>query len=134
VKARVLPGLRYWRFWLLGGLGLAAVITALSLMPAQHLPEAGLSDKAGHILAYVALAFWFGGITARRSYGWLALILIVYGVLIELLQAWMGWGRHAELYDIAADAAGIATGLLLALTPVGRWASWLESMQRQTAS
>jgi VanZ family protein len=133
VKARVLPGLRYWRFWVLGGLGLAAVITVLSLMPAHHLPEAGLSDKVEHILAYVALAFWFGGITARRSYGWLASILIVYGVLIELLQAWMGWGRHADLYDVVADAAGIATGLLLALTPAGRWASWLESMQRQTA-
>jgi VanZ family protein len=132
VKPMVLPGLRYWRFWVLGGFGLAAVITALSLMPAQQLPEAGVSDKVGHILAYVSLAFWFGGITARRSYGWLALVLIVYGVLIELLQALMGWGRHADIYDIGADVAGIATGLLLALTPAGRWASWLESMRRQT--
>jgi VanZ family protein len=127
-----LPGLRYWRFWMLCGFGLVAIVTVLSLMPAQQLPEAGFSDKIGHLLAYVALAFWFGAITARRSHGWVALLLLLYGVLIEALQAWMGWGRHAELYDVWADAAGIAAGLLLALTPAGRWASWLESLQRQT--
>lgn len=128
------PELRYPRFWMLGGLGMALIITFLSLMPNEQLPDPGVSDKVSHILAYVALALWFGGILGRRSYLRIVLVLMAYGVLIELLQGWMGWGRHAELLDLCADAAGIAAGLLLAVTPVGQWARWLESLQRQNAS
>jgi VanZ family protein len=133
VKLALLPELRYRSFWILGGVCLALVITYLSLAPGDQLPEVRLWDKFEHVLAYVALAMWFGGITVRRGHLWVALALIGYGVLIELLQGWMGLGRQAELYDLGADAAGIIAGLLLALTPVGRWAVWLESLQRQTA-
>jgi VanZ family protein len=131
VKPAASVELRYWRFWALGGLALALVILVLSLMPAEQLPEVRISDKVEHILAYVALAFWFGSICARRRFVWIALMLIGYGLLVELLQGGMGWGRQADLYDLIADAAGIAAGLLLAMTPLGGWARWLESWQRQ---
>lgn len=129
----VRPDLRLVRFWMTAGLGLVLVITYLSLMPNDRLPEPGFSDKVNHILAYVALALWFGGILPRRSYLKLVLALMAYGVLIEVLQWWMAWGREGELLDVGADAAGIAAGLLLAATPLGRWASWLESLSRQKA-
>jgi VanZ family protein len=132
VKPVAVPGLRFWRFWMLGGCGLALAITVLSLMPVEQLPEVKLSDKIEHILAYVALALWFGSIVARRRLLWLALALMLFGALIELLQGAMGLGRQADLHDLGANAAGIAGGLLLALTPLGRWAHWLESWQRQT--
>lgn len=127
------PELRFPRFWILGGVGLLLIITALSLLPGDQVPKVSVSDKVKHVLAYVALALWFGGISVRRSYLRITLALLAYGVLIELLQGWMAVGRQAELLDVVADAAGIAAGLLLAVTPAGRWALWLETSQRQTA-
>lgn len=132
MKPVVLPELRYGRLWILGGICLVIAIAVLSLMPGNQLPEVGLWDKFQHILAYVALAFWFGGITTRRCHAWIAAGLMAFGALIELLQGRMGWGRQADLFDLGANAAGIAAGLLLTLTPLGRWARWLESWQRQT--
>jgi hypothetical protein len=67
----------------------------------------------------------------RRDFLWLALALLGFGALIELLQGWMGMGRQAEWLDLRADAIGIALGLLLALTSAGRWARWLESGLRK---
>jgi hypothetical protein len=133
VKPVLLPDLRYPRFWMFGGLCLSLFVAILCLMPAGDGPGVGELDKVAHLLAFLMLALWFGGIVARPRYLWIALTLLTFGSLIELAQAWMAWGRQAEVLDLGADAFGIAAGLLLALTPVGRWASWLESMQRQTA-
>jgi VanZ family protein len=132
VKLALQPDLRHGRLWMLGGICLVAGITVLSLMPGEKLPEVPVWDKYLHIMAYVALAFWFGSITMRRSHAWIAAGLMSYGVFIELLQGQMGVGRQADLADLLANMAGIAAGLLLALTPLGRWARWLESWQRQT--
>jgi VanZ family protein len=131
VKAVVLPELRFRRFWLLCGLCIALLIAALSLMPTRELPEIHFSDKYQHALAFMMLSFWFGSIVVRRDFIWLALVLLGFGALIELLQGTMGWGRQAEWLDLRADAIGILLGLLLALTPAGRWARWLESGVRK---
>ena len=56
----------------------------------------------------------------RRDILWLALGLVAFGGLIELLQGWMSLGREADIKDLVADALGIATGLLLAVSPLGR--------------
>jgi hypothetical protein len=133
VKPVVLRELRYPRLWVFGGLCLSLVVAILCLIPAGDGPGVGQLDKVAHVLAFLMLALWFGGIVARARYLWIALTLFIFGGLIELAQAWMAWGRQAETLDLGADAFGIAAGLLLALTPAGRWASWLESMQRQTA-
>jgi VanZ family protein len=132
VSPEVLPDLRYRRSWLLGGICLAVAILVLSLLPGEQLPQVRVWDKLQHMLAYVALSLWFGSITPRRSYAWTAAGLLAYGAVIELLQGWMEQGRHADLSDLGANATGIAAGLLLALTPLGRWPHWLESWQRQT--
>jgi hypothetical protein len=124
----VFPPLRYQRFWTLCGLGLVLVILVLCLMPGDELPDVPLSDKFEHSLAFGSLALWFGGIRARRNYVWIGLALLVYGGLIELAQSAMGWGRNGDWLDLRADGVGIALGLVLALTPLGRWARWLESV------
>jgi VanZ family protein len=128
----VLPELRHGRLWVTGGVCLAVAIAVLSLVPGEQLPEVRLWDKLQHILAYVALACWFASIVVRRKHVWVVLALLCFGALIELLQGQMGLGRQADLHDLGANALGIAAGLLLALTPLGRWAVWLESAQRQT--
>jgi hypothetical protein len=130
----LLPELRHGRLWMTGGVCLAIAIAVLSLLPGEKLPQVELGDKFQHILAYVALSFWFAGIVVRRKHAGLVLALMCFGALLELLQGQMGLGRQADFFDLGANALGIATGLLLAFTPLGRWALWLESAQRQTVS
>jgi VanZ family protein len=124
------PELRYRRLWFVLGLVLAAVVVTLSLLPTRDLPDIKLSDKLEHMLAYVMLAFWFGSLVVRRDYFWLIVALVAFGGLIELVQGWMGLGRQADLHDLAADAIGIAVGMLLAVTPLGRWAHFIEARFR----
>ncbi len=127
----LLPGLRHPRFWLLGGLGIVLVIAILCLLPSNEIPQVNVSDKIKHVAAFVLLTFWFAGIVSRQGYLRVALALVAYGALIEILQGSMHLGREAEVLDFVADAAGVVLGLVLALTPLGRWALWLESRQRQ---
>jgi VanZ family protein len=127
VKPVVVPGLRYPRLWMAVGLALAAVIAVLSLVPNQELPDLKVSDKIEHLLAYVALGFCFASVVVRRDWFWLALALLAFGALIEVAQGVMSLGRSAELKDLLADAAGIGIGFVLALTPLGGWARWLEA-------
>lgn len=73
-------------------------------------PEWG--DKVSHFLAYAALAGSAGiGFGPRFSHTVTAAGLVVFGALIEVLQA-MGGTREGDLIDILANAAGVATGLL----------------------
>jgi VanZ family protein len=127
VKPVLRPELRYRRLWLFAGLLLAAGIAVLSLMPSTQLPEVRLSDKVQHVLAYVALGFWFGSVVVRRDMIWVALSLLAFGAAIELAQGWMSLGRQADFYDLWSNALGIGIGLLLAITPMGRFAPWLEA-------
>lgn len=127
MKQVLLPELRYRRSWMLLGLAIAAFITVVCLVPSRDLPDLRLSDKLEHILAYVALSFWFASVVVRRDYLGLALALVAFGGLIELLQGWMGLGRTADWLDLRADVIGIAIGMALALTPLGGWARWVEA-------
>jgi len=133
VKPIVLPELRYRRLWLLSGLAIALCIAAVCLVPSRNLPTVNVSDKIEHALAFALLAFWFGSIVVRHDFLWLALSLLAFGALIELIQGWMGWGREADLLDLRADAIGIILGMLLAVTPLGRWARWLERLLGKAA-
>jgi VanZ family protein len=124
----VLPELRYRRLWFGAGVAIALVIAVVCLMPGQKLPDLRVSDKTEHVVAFAMLAFWFGSIVVRRDLFWLAVALVAFGGLIELAQGAMRLGRHADVHDLYADAIGVAIGLVLALTPLGRWARWLESL------
>lgn len=127
MKPVVVPGLRYPRLWIAVGLTVAAAIAVTSLVPSKDLPEIKVSDKIEHLVAYVALGFCFASVVVRRDWFWLVLALLGFGALIEVAQGLMSFGRSADVWDLVADAAGIAIGLLLALTPLGGWARWLEA-------
>ncbi|HUG72834.1 MAG TPA: VanZ family protein [Steroidobacteraceae bacterium] len=129
MKLLVLPELRFRRLWFCLGLGIAVAIAVVCLMPGRNIPQFRLvSDKVEHALAFAMLAFWFGSILVRRDLLWLALALVAFGGLIEVAQGLMGLGRHADLLDLVADTVGVVVGLLLALTPLGRWAGFIERM------
>lgn len=105
------------------------MILVIALIPGEAGPPTLIGwDKLDHAAAFAALALlarcgWPG--VARWR---LALPLLVYGVAIELAQAVSGTGRVASISDIAADALGIALGLVIAwaLGRVGRAAPFLS--------
>ena len=109
---------------------LAAVIAYLTLTPLQ--PDAidgFLSDKSYLVVAFAALIFP-GALLYLRSLIWLIPAALDFGAVIELVQPLVG--RSAEIADFGADAAGVASGLILALT-MRRWWFWLRHCQRPCA-
>ena len=109
------------RLWLGVGWGLALAVLLVCLLPMPALPvdRISWSDKAEHALAFATLAWWFA--VAKRAGDWrlLAVLLVGYGGLIELLQGLTAY-RTPSLADALADALGVALGLLLAhYSPAG---------------
>jgi len=123
--------LRLARVWYLLGALLTVLVVIASLVPARDLPRLHVSDKVEHILAYLALALWFGGLIAPRGYFRLALGLLALGGGIEIAQGLMGLGRQADWYDFYADALGVALGLSLCLAGLRHWAAWLEQWPKR---
>jgi hypothetical protein len=88
------------------------IVLVLSLSPASHSMQAPGNDKLHHIAAFLVLS-------ALGLRGWpdrsreLLAGLAIAAVLIELLQGTEYIGRDRELGDMAADGAGIVTGVLL---------------------
>jgi len=90
--------------------GAVGVLLWLSLAPASALPPVTFWDKAEHALAYLALAGLGLACFPRRA-GVLTLGLLVLGVVIEVLQANMGFGRQGDWRDAVADGLGTAAAL-----------------------
>lgn len=115
-----------WRT--LGGL-LLLVVAALSLLPISgpdlHVPQ---GDKWNHLLAYGVLTLYFGQLVEAHGRARFVLVLglLGYGIAIELAQSFTA-ARHAELADLAANALGIALGLLLLASPLGRSLSVIDA-------
>jgi len=123
-----LLALRFSRVWFFLGMAIVAAVVTVCLVPSQVLPTVGVSDKIEHSLAFFTLAIWFAGLVPRRDYVFLFLAMIALGGGIEVAQGLMSLGREADIWDLVADAKGVCAGVVLALTPVGRWPSLLEGL------
>lgn len=79
-------------------------------------PEAGVSDKLQHYLAYAGLATlaaWWVAVRrpmTLRQYCAIMLSMALYGAADEILQSLVG--RETDLLDWRADMIGAATGLI----------------------
>jgi VanZ family protein len=73
-----------------------------------------VSDKGEHAFAFLVYGLWFGALAGPAKWRQVALLLFLYGVLIELLQAILPTGRTADIMDLLADCAGLVLGLLAA--------------------
>lgn len=87
-------------------------VTVLSLIPSSSLPQTP-SDKINHLVAYAALSLLLvlalpEGRVVPRGLALSLLLVVAYGVLIELLQRIVG--RQFDYLDIAANAAGVVIG------------------------
>jgi VanZ family protein len=124
--------LSYRRTWLTGGWLLIGLVVYLSLTP--HPPEL-LSfpdaDKLEHAVAYGSLALWFCQIyLSTRSRMIVLAALIGLGIGLEFVQGWTGY-RTFDVRDMAANSVGVSLGLLMALTPFGRFFILIETALHQ---
>ncbi len=126
--------LRYIPWWRTASGFLLVLVFAGAVMPVMWFwPDRGKIvlwfggiDKWTHAIVFAFLAVWFAGQYRPRSYWRIVLGLLMFGVFIELCQRMVGY-RSAEWLDVAADAAGIIAGLLIAAAGLGGWGQRLEA-------
>ncbi|MGZ3378509.1 MAG: VanZ family protein [Phenylobacterium sp.] len=109
----------------LGTYALACTILLyLTLAPGQDVPGVGLVwDKAEHALSWAVLTGAGLLLSTRRRWS-IGLFAFLFGAIIEVLQATMGWGRDGNWQDLAADTVGIA--MAYAVWLVWRRLGWVR--------
>lgn len=117
--------LQYAYFWLAGGILLLGTVLYFALAPTGG-PLVIVSDKTAHFLVFTSLMLWFGGIFRLGRAPFVAVGLLSFGILIELLQGRLDY-RSAEVADVLFDLGGILLGWALVATSLGRWAGVIES-------
>ncbi len=88
------------------------LITLLSLWPISTLPDVPGSDKTHHFVAYSALMFPLA-LRKPKYWVWGAWFFFFWSGGIELIQPYVN--RYGEWLDLAANAAGLLIGWLLAV-------------------
>ncbi|WGZ91069.1 MAG: VanZ family protein [Candidatus Thiocaldithrix dubininis] len=99
-KPQIQRPLRFMTWSLLAlGLGIAAL---------PHMPEMNVShaDKYMHMLAFFGFAFLLDISDTRSFWRYKVPILLGYGALIEIIQAFLPW-RSFDPLDWVADASGV---------------------------
>jgi VanZ family protein len=89
---------------------LAAALLAISFLTttSHTLPVAGdINDKVGHVIAFFLLALLVDLSFPAWSFRTKVLVLIAYGLSIEVAQAYLPY-RSCSLFDLGADAGGLA--------------------------
>lgn len=108
---------RLW-YWL-GSLGIG-VVAIFSLIPVAPELPVNQGDKLQHLLAYAALAYWFGMLAGSPAWRMgIVIALATLGLLLEYLQG-IGAYRCSDVGDMMANACGAGLGALCAASPGGR--------------
>jgi VanZ family protein len=111
IASRPLLVRRAW--WAIAWFGVALVIY-LSLMHNPPRLTVQNGDKLEHIAAYATLMLWFAQLLPKRGQRIAcAAALVGLGVAIEFLQGLTDY-RAFSVWDMVADAIGVAAGWLLA--------------------
>ena len=119
--------LRYRVFWIAASVVLVLVVVWGSLQNAFGGPTVRGFDKVQHFATYLFLAAWFTGLYARAHWWRVVAGLLALGLAMEIGQFLMQAGRMGDPYDMAANTAGVAAGVCLALLLTGGWAQKIES-------
>src|SRR5665213_2197549 len=115
------------KLWIGIGVGFVLLVIYLSLNTHPIYLVTPWNFKLGHVLAYCWLSFWFLQIFRRLSIGiTIALALCLLGVALEYVQRMTGY-RHFAYTDMRDNAIGVAIGMLLAMTPLGRLLWWIDT-------
>jgi hypothetical protein len=117
--------LRFPKLWsAVGWLLLAGVIVG-SLIPGPALQGIDVSDKFMHAGAYFTLMVWFAGLYRRDFYPFIAAVLLALGAALDALQI-LTETRSFDWFDVAMNAAGVGSGLVLSLLLIGGWCERVE--------
>jgi len=120
-----LPALIKPRLWFGIAFAMLGVVAYFSLIP--NPPGADINDKLLHFSAYTGLSAGFSTLVhSHRQLSGVAVGLIGFGILIEILQGLTGY-RFMEALDVLANSVGVLCGLLIRLTPFPRWFRLFES-------
>lgn len=103
----------------------SVILAVVSFIHISGIPEIDYSntDKIFHFLAYSALAwFWFQ--TFYNAFKWTyyksllvaAIVSIIFGILIEVLQGVLTSTRLAENNDVLANVLGISLTVIILLS------------------
>jgi VanZ family protein len=122
------PELRLARLWWALGWAIVVFITISTLEPARYVPNLHLWDKLEHALAFGGMTFWFGGLTRRSRWPVIAILMAIFGGVIEILQGAMKLGRDEDIMDFVADSVGISVALVLLYAGLGAWTRWVERL------
>jgi VanZ family protein len=89
-----------------------ALISVLSIQEIDVQSSISLSDKFLHFscFLYLTIISWFSRIIYKEL--WLYVIVLGYGILIEIVQIYIPY-RFFEFLDIFADFLGILAGSFL---------------------
>lgn len=93
-----------YNYWLVLFVLLFVGVTYASLSPLPKLPVVPGKDKTLHLLAYAAFSFPLF-IRYLRHWGWVFMVLLCYGALIEWVQPFVN--RYGEWEDLLANGLGI---------------------------
>lgn len=124
--------LRLRSFWIAASVTLVLTVIWGSLQTAFGGPTVQGFDKVQHFSTYLFLAAWFTGLYQRRQWWKVIAGLLGLGLAMELGQYLMQAGRMGDPYDMAANTAGVAAGVVLALLLTGGWAQKIESWLQKT--
>jgi VanZ family protein len=123
-------GFKWFGLWWLIGWVWVALVWYLSLTsnPVELDLGTTFNDKIGHALAYAGLMFWFGNLyQCRHARTVYAVIFILMGVLLEIIQGSMTDVRQFSYGDMLANAIGVGLGYLLVL---GFWGRVLQKFEQ----
>lgn len=67
-------------------------------------------DKVLHFSIFALLGFLFMTAFPKIKFYWFIQIMLCYGILTEILQDEMGFGRSLEGLDLVADTIGVVIG------------------------
>jgi len=91
-------------------------ISYASLVKLNNVPDIGVSfgDKIFHFIAYSLLAFlWYSSFLYNFRYKekkaiiYSAVISIIFGIIIEVLQDVLTVYRSMDIYDVFANSSGV---------------------------
>jgi glycopeptide antibiotics resistance protein len=96
-------------FWL--ALGWTIIIAIGCLLPGGPKPVTDITnfDKIEHLLIFGGFGFLWR-LTGRQA-GWVFLVGITYGMLLEVLQYLLPIDRSFDLIDAVANTIGVLIGL-----------------------
>ncbi len=97
---------------------LTLIIIYLSLSSLKELNvKISVSDKFLHSLAYLALTYsWLFSIKKSHSNNkiksYIGIILIIFGIILEVLQSSMPLNRQGDIIDVLANSLGVVFALV----------------------